>query len=163
MRARICYACQSALVIHTLQWTRAEYQEVNEYFPTPDLFVVFNSGMGYRDGNENTWNGALNIVFNHSGFKPLLLTSHGKEDSARDYAYLSRRQDCRFLMHPYENPFMSLRNGAAPPLACRLPRHVIDNLACQVPAAAAASLRFTHLAVADARDDILPQILNLWP
>lgn len=35
-----------------------------------------------------------------------------QEDSARDYAYLSRRQDCRYLTHPKENPFMSLKKGS---------------------------------------------------
>jgi hypothetical protein len=95
----------------SITWTKAEYQEVNEYFPMPDMFVAFNSGMGF--GGDYTWDGALDIVFNGSGFKPLLLTSHNMEDAARDYAYLSRRQDCRFIMHPAVNPFMSLRNDAA--------------------------------------------------
>ena len=43
----------------------------------------------------------------------MLFTSHSKEDSARDYSALSRRQDCRFLTHPAVNPFMSLKKDVA--------------------------------------------------
>mmetsp|Transcript_43789 Transcript_43789/g.68559 ORF Transcript_43789/g.68559 Transcript_43789/m.68559 type:complete len:95 (+) Transcript_43789:232-516(+) len=52
-------------------------------------------------------------MFNQSGFKPCLFTSHNKEDTARDYSYLSRRQDCRFITHPQENPFMALKKEVA--------------------------------------------------
>ena len=44
-----------------------------------------------------------------------MITKGVQEDSARDYAYLSRRQDCRYTTHPAENPFMSLKKGLTPP------------------------------------------------
>jgi len=98
----------------TLTWTTAQYQDIAEYYDVPDLFVAFNSGFGLRSElGLDSWSEALDVVFNKTGFKPLLMTSHSKEDSGRDYAFLARRQDCRFSMHPAENPFMSLRKDAA--------------------------------------------------
>lgn len=95
-----------------ITWTRARYQDVQEYVDVPDLYCLFNSGVGYPHAQDE-WTDALDIVFNESGFKPALFSSHNKEDSARDYAYLSRRQDCRYLTHPKENPFMSLKKDVA--------------------------------------------------
>eukprot|EP00283_Hemiselmis_rufescens_P011848 CAMPEP_0173458716 /NCGR_PEP_ID=MMETSP1357-20121228/60090_1 /TAXON_ID=77926 /ORGANISM="Hemiselmis rufescens, Strain PCC563" /LENGTH=377 /DNA_ID=CAMNT_0014426109 /DNA_START=12 /DNA_END=1145 /DNA_ORIENTATION=+ len=99
----------------TAEWTRAEYQEVHEYTDLPDLFVTFNSGMGFNSTVEgrNSWDDALDLIFHDTGFTPLLMTSHSREDSGKDYAYVSRRNDCRFTVHPAENPFMALNTDAA--------------------------------------------------
>jgi len=96
----------------TMTWTKAFYQDVHEYHDLPDLFVAYNSGIGYGSA-QDTWRDALELVFNKSNFKPILFTSHSKEDSARDYSYLSRRQDCKFLTRPAENPFMSYKKDVA--------------------------------------------------
>ena len=87
-------------------------QDVHEFHDLPDLFVIFNSGVGYTR-NEDTWADALDLMFNKSNWTPVLMTSHNADDAARDYSYLSRRQDCRFLALPAENPFMSLRRDVA--------------------------------------------------
>ena len=72
----------------------------------------FGAGIGHGSAGLS-WNNALELLFNKSDFKTVLFTSHSKEDSARDYAALSRRQDCRFLTHPAVNPFMSLKKDVA--------------------------------------------------
>jgi len=84
----------------------------HEFHELPDLFVIFNSGIGHPSAGAS-WDDALHLLFDKSDFRPVLFTSHSKEDSGRDYSALSRRQDCRFLTHPAVNPFMSLKRDVA--------------------------------------------------
>ena len=96
----------------SMKWSKATYEEVHEHHELPDLFVIFNSGLGHGTAGKD-WDDALEILFNQSDFKTVLFTSHSKDDSARDYSALSLRQDCRFLSHPAVNPFMSLKRDVA--------------------------------------------------
>ena len=96
----------------SMRWSKATYEEVHEHHELPDLFVIFNSGLGHGTAGKD-WDDALEILFNQSDFKTVLFTSHSKDDSARDYSALSLRQDCRFLSHPAVNPFMSLKRDVA--------------------------------------------------
>jgi len=98
-----------------LSFHQCLYEDLPEEIPPADVFVVFNSGIGYqREIGDPTWDRFLADAL--ASRVPIILSSFNEADAARDkdcVKALQAEHDCQILFAPEENPFMSMKKDAA--------------------------------------------------
>jgi len=98
-----------------IKFDRLPFEELPEDTPTPDVFVLFNSGVGFQHASGNdTWNVVMEAALESK--KPLVFTAFSVEDAKRDQAYLETvctEDNSEILLDFEENPFMNMKKDAA--------------------------------------------------
>lgn len=106
----------------TLHYKQTKYHEARrrkarllEHMPTPDMYMFFNSGIGYT-GGEAHWDNTLTMLLPKSVHTPLVFTSLDVPDQERDAALLKKKTSdnglpSKWRLPPRSNPFGSLRKN----------------------------------------------------
>lgn len=101
-----------------MKFDRMLFEELPADTPAPDLFVLFNSGVGFQNASgSDTWDVVMQVALDSK--KPILFTAFSAEDVKRDQAYLETvlTEDNSETLIGFktfeENPFMNMKKDAA--------------------------------------------------